>query len=454
MAFDNRDSIDFGKGQIPKLFAGMFIPTLIGLVADLTYILADGIFVGMGVGAGGLAAINMIMPVMMLLTGIGVMFGMGGSVVAAIHMSRDNIKAARINITLAFEAASFIALVLIIVLYCLPDRIIPLLGASEELFDMTKEYYTWFLPVSFFLMIQIIGCFIIRLDGSPIFAMVATIVPSIINIFLDYFFIFICGYGVMGAALATDIGYFSSMMMIVFYMLFRARHLKLYRIKMTLTSLRLCIRNVGYMIKVGFSGLIGELSTSVLTLAGNLSFAKYLGDIGLEAFSTVCYLLPIVFNVYIAISSSSQPIISFNFGAGNTERVDRTFRYGLTVGSIFALSVTLLFWLFSPAVVSIFLERGSDVFDVASKGLPIIATGFIFMAFNFSAIGYFQSTEKNFCSTLLTILRGFVFVIGSFIVLPIIMGTTGLWLAAPVTEALTSLTGIILFFAQRKRSIR
>ena len=221
--FDNRDSIDFRAENIPALFRSIFIPTLLGMLFNAAFTLTDGIFVGHGVGAEGLACINLVAPIMMVITGLGMMLGIGCSVVAAIHLAKDNVKAARINVTQSYLAAIAGAAVLSVVFYAAPHRVLSLLGVSEQLMVLAREYYLWFIPTCVFLMLQIVGEFVIRLDGSPKYAMYANIIPALVNIGLDYTFILPCGWGLRGAALATDIGTGLGALMALYYMFFRAK---------------------------------------------------------------------------------------------------------------------------------------------------------------------------------------------------------------------------------------
>ena len=443
MAYDGRGSIDFGKDAIPHLFRSIFIPTLLGMVADVAFILTDGIFVGNGVGAEGLASVNLVCPAMMLITGLGVMFGLGGSVVGAIHLAKDNIKAARIDITQAFSWAIFLSLVVVALLYAFPTPVLKLFGVSEALMATAREYYMWFVPTCFFIMIQIVGSFIIRLDGSPRYSMMATAVPAVINMVLDWTFIFPCGWGLKGAALATDIGTSVGAVMTFVYMFGFADKLKFYRLKRSVTSLRLSLRNVGYMIRVGFSGFIAEFAASMMILVGNLSFGKYLGDTGIAAYSVICYIYPLLINIFLAVALSAQPIISFNHGANERSRVSGTFRYSVMFSMGFAAVMTCLSVLFSPYVISAFLQRGTEAFKLAAAGLQLFAIGFIPNSFNISAVGFFQSTESNGTSIILTLLRGYVFIVISYISLPLLFGPRALWLAVPVAEALTAVFSII-----------
>ena len=448
--FDNRDNIDFGNTNIPKLFRSVFIPTLLGMLFNMAFIITDGIFVGHGIGAYGLATINLIAPIMMLINGIGMMFGIGVSVVAAIHLGKENVKAARINVTQSFIAATCVGIILAIILYAFPNIVLRIVGTSDQLYFSTREYYLWFLPTCLLLLIQTLGMFVIRLDGSPTFAMISNIVPALGNIFFDYLFIFPCKLGLKGAALATDLGQVMGVLLILFYMLFRTRKLKLYRLKSTLTSLRLSLRNVSYMTQVGLSGLIGELAMAAIMMTGNILFGKYLGDNGIAAYSIACYLLPLIFMTYSAIAQSAQPIISFNFGAEKSQRVKQTFRYSLVIAIIIGTIVTLAFAFLPNPIVKIFINEGSSPFSIATNGLPYFSIGIIFMGINLCTIGYLQSINQSKSATILTLLRGFCFTIASFILLPRFMGTVGLWLAVPLAEILTAITIIFWSFAASK----
>lgn len=438
MAFDNRDCIDFGKSDIQPLFRSIFVPTLLGMLFNVAFVITDGIFVGHGVGPAGLACVNLVAPIMMLITGLGMMFGVGSSVVAAIHLAQENQKAARINVTQAFLASTFVSIVLGVVLYGLPHLVLSLLGVSDELMAQAREYYLWFIPTCLFLMFQIVGEFVIRQDGAPRYAMFANMIPAIINIILDFVFIFPCGLGLKGAALATDIGTGVGAFMTLYYMIFKAQNLKFYRIKRTWTSIRLTLRNIGYMGKLGFSAFIGELAISIMMLTGNIVFGKYLGDNGVAAYSVICYLFPVVYMVYSAVASSAQPIISFNHGAKQGDRVRHTFRHSVTISLIFGAIMTLIFCFLSSTIISVFLPQETASFDIAVKGLPLYALGFVFVAFNVSAIGYYQSTEQAGYATLLMLLRGLILLVPAFILMPRWFGTLGLWLAVPAAEVLTS----------------
>lgn len=437
--YDNRDNIDFARESIGPLFARIFFPTLLGMLFNMAFIFTDGIFVGHGIGSQGLAAINLIGPLMMLINGLGMMLGVGVSVVAAIHLSKGNVKAARINVTQAFATGVATSVAMGLVCYLFPDTVLGLLGVDGGLYASAREYYVWFVPTCLFNMITGIGLFAIRLDGSPRFAMVSNIVPAVVNGVLDYVFIFPCQWGLMGASLATDIGGFVGTCMVVYYMVFRAKTLRFYRLKATATSLRLMARNVGYMARVGFPGLLGELAVAVMMLAGNIAFIKHVGEDGVAAYSIACYLFPLVYMICNAVAQSAQPIVSYNHGAGKHLRVHRTLGFSLGVAMAIGAAVSLVFMLFSPAVVSCFLEPGATAYGIAAAGLPYYGAGYLFLAVNICVVGYLQSIERAGAAVVFTLLRGIVFLVAAFALLPSVAGTKGLWLAVPCAELLTTI---------------
>lgn len=446
-----RDDIDFGTVRIPRLFRKIFIPTLLGMVSWSLLTVVDGMFVGWGVGSNGIAAINICYPIFMLLTGFALMVGMGASVVASIHLSRKNVKAARINVTQAIWFSTLAVLVAIVVVELIPERFSYLLGASPTLLPMVRDYMVYLMPSGVAQMWSIVGLFIIRLDGAPKYAMWCNVVPAVANMFLDWLFIFPLGMGVKGAAIASLISTVIGGVMAIVYLLRYADTLMLRKLKMSLTSMRLTLRNIAYQCKIGFSAFLGELTMALLMITGNYVFMEYLGNAGVAAFGVACYYLPFVFMFGNSIAESAQPIISYNYGSGNNERVQQTLSISVRTGVVSSLFSIVAFTLFPQALVHLFIAADDPAALIAIEGFPYFAAGFLFFILNLIAIGYFQSIEKVVPATLFAILRGALFMIPSFLLLPQWLGSEGMWLAVPLSEALTFVVVVTYFVANRKR---
>lgn len=448
----NRDSIDLGKTHVPRLFKLYFIPTLFGMLSTCVVTAIDGIFIGHGVGSDGVAAVNIACAPMMILIGIGLMLGMGCSVVSSIHLSRNAVKVARINVSQAAVTATFLIMLYWIAVYSAPESFSRMLGASPTLMPLVLDYLLWLTPGLLFSVLSIIGLFIIRLDGAPKLAMWLNIIPCFLNAVLDYVFIFPLDMGVKGAAIATTISMATGGILVMTYLGWFARTLRLIRLKISRTSIRLFARNIGYQAKIGVPALLGETSMAVIMFMGNQVFMHYLGDSGVGAFGLACYYCPFIFMIGNAIAQSAQPIISFNFGIGQYDRVRATERLAIITAIICGVLVTAMFVFIPDIMVALFLEPASEAAVIAEHGLPLFASAVMCYIFNLTAIGYFQSIERIGPSITFALLRGIVFVIPSFLLMPLLTGVSGMWLALGVSEMLTSACIISFYFISRRRS--
>lgn len=445
----NRDAIDFNSSDIGRIFRQMFFPTLAGMLSIAIITVTDGMFVGQGVGGDALAAINIFCPLWMVMTGISLMFGAGSSVVIAVHLAQNRRKAANINMTQTLVAASALAVAFILSMRLFSEEIASMLGCSEKLLPYYFDYADYLVPSFIFYIWGGIGLFLIRLDGSPRYAMACNIASSVVNVVLDYVFIFPMDMGVKGAAIATALSGVTSGVMAMGYILFRMRTMHLYRLKASMKSLRLTLRNIGYQCRIGSSALLGELAMAFMMFTGNIVFMKYLGEEGVAAFSIACYCLPMVFMVGNAVAQSAQPIISYHYGAGNRTNVARALRISLLTAGACGAIVTAVMWLWHYHVVGLFIAPSDPAFVLADDGMPVIATGFIFFITNLTVIGYYQSIKQVARATLYTIVRGFIFIFIFFMVLPTLWGTVGIWLAMPAAEASTLL---VILLSRPRRS--
>ncbi|KIO44182.1 MULTISPECIES: MATE family efflux transporter [Sanguibacteroides] len=444
-----RDAMNLETLKISTLFGRLFIPTLLGMLSMSAVTVADGIFVGQGVGSDGIAAVNICIPMLMLFTGVGLMAGVGSSVVASIHLSKGKVKAARLNVTQALLFVTIATLVPSVLILIFPRQTAYLLGSSDHLLPMVTDYLLWFVPSLVFQMWIAVSLFVIRLDGAPELAMWCSVISALVNVVLDWLFIFPLGWGVMGAAFATAISITVGGLIAISYLLFFARHLRLYPVKRSRKSLRLSLRNIGYQCRIGFSSLLGEATLAMLMFTGNQVFMHYLGDDGVGAFGIACYYAPFVFMVGNAIAQSAQPIISYNFGMGNVGRVVLAGKISLVTAVVCGLIVMCVFIFYPHVLVGFFLNSDNAAARIAMEGFPYFAMGFICFIVNLASIGYYQSLERVKPATLFALLRGFVFLVLSFIFLPEWMGIVGIWLSMPLSEALTTVI-IIGYYLFRK----
>lgn len=447
----NRDTIDFENGKIPQLFRKLFIPTLFGALSIVAVTAIDGIFVGHGVGSDGVAAVNIVVPIYQIMSGIGLMIGVGCSVVSSIHISQSNIKAARINITQALAITSLLAAALCVAVLLFPTATARILGASDTLTNKVVDYLIWIMPSFIFQMWSMIGLFVLRLDGAPHYAMWCNIIPAALNAILDWIFIFPLAMGVKGASIATSISIIFGGIMVITHMLFFSKSLRPIALKTSVKSMRLSIRNIGYQCKIGSSTMLAELSIAVFVYIGNLVFMSYLGDNGVGAFGIACYYTPFFFMIGNAIAQSAQPIISYNYGISRWAHVRMARTLLLKVSIAFGVAVTMLFLFLPTPLVGLFVDTKSNAADIAIAGLPYFSIGVLFYIINIAVTGYYQSIKNIRMATIYVFLRGAVFLIPAFVLLPPMLGARGIWLAMPLSEILSLGTIAILWYYNKNK---
>lgn len=446
--------IDFGTMKVSTLFRKLLLPTILGMVFSAVFIITDGIFVGKGIGSDALAAVNITAPLFMVNTGIALMFGIGASVVASVYLAQKKTDAARVNITQAMFVMSFSIILLSGISFCFIDKLAVGLGSSERLLPLAREYMQWFLPFFVFSSILNAGMFYVRLDGSPNYAMICNVIPAILNIILDYVFIFELDWGLFGAALATSLGYIIGAAMILYYLYDKKRTVHFYPLLKCLSNMKVLARNSIYICKLGISSFLCEAAIAIMMFTGNYVFIRHLGEDGVAAYSIACYFFPIIFMAYNAIAQSAQPILSYNYGIERSDRVKSAFILALSTAVVFGSITFVLTYIFSHEIVGLFIDSQYPAYNIAVKGMPLFASGYAFFGANLVCIGYYQSLEQDKTATFITIMRGFIFINLCFLVLPQFFGNEGIWLAVPMAEALTLATIIITRIFLNKEKLK
>ncbi|MDE6468769.1 MAG: MATE family efflux transporter, partial [Muribaculaceae bacterium] len=202
-------------------------------------------------------------------------------------------------------------------------------------------------------------------------------------------------------------------------------------------STRDFVSNIWRQVCIGSSAFVTELAMSVMMLTGNYVFMKYYGDAGVAAFSIACYLFPLIFMMSNAVAQSAQPIISYNYGAGATQRVSKTFRLSLCVALLCGMLSCLSIALLAKPIVALFIDPSCEAGVLASHGLPFYAPCALFFAVNISFIGFYQSIEAAAKAMFFTLLRGVIVLVPMFMFLPLVFTRFGAWCAIPASEIVT-----------------
>mgnify|MGYP001665974991 FL=1 len=439
-------TMDLGRDNVTSLFFRLFFPTLLGWLSMAAVTAINGAFIGHGVGSDGLAAVNITVPLWMVFSGLGLMFGAGCSVVASSMLANSDANAAKLHVAVAFSFASAITIAVSVAVMCFPAATARLFGASEHLLPLVRDYLALVMPCFVFQMWSAIGLFIIRLDGAPKVAMWCNIITAILTLGGDYMMIYVWEKGLQGVAVSTCVAIVTGGLIAAIYILFYAKQLRFAWASLRRSSFECILRSIVYQCKIGSASLLGELMLAVLAFVGNYVFMRYLGDNGVGAFGIACYYTPFIFMISNAIIQSAQPIISYNNSRKAYDRVAQIKRLLFIAAFIASLLLTLVFVFMPDMLVHFFVGKGDAAAPIAIEGFPYFAAGIVFFILNVCIIGYFQSLEIMGPALVLMSLRGFALLVPAFLILPKCLGTSGIWLAMPTSEAATFLFSVYFLF--------
>lgn len=417
---------------------------VLGMVGLSCYILADTFFISKGLGADGLTALNLAIPIYSFVHGSGLMIVMGGSTRYSILKSQNDREAANHTFTNAVMLALCFAVAFLVMGIFFSEAIIKVLGADETVFQMSKTYLQVILLFApMFLMNNVLLCFV-RNDGAPQLSMSAMIGGSLSNIVLDYIFIFPFKMRIFGAVLATGLAPVISMLILspFFFQKKNNFHLK---------KCRLSGKLARTIFSRGLPSLITEVSSGIVIIVFNMIILRLEGNIGVAAYGVIANLSLVVTAIYTGIAQGIQPIISSNYGTGNRRNVQAILRYALTTMLVVSGIVYLGVFLGAPQIANIFnSEQNTLLQSIAITGLKYYFTACPFVGFNIIMSVYFTSTEYPLPAHIISLLRGFVIIIPMAFLLSSIGGMTGIWCVFPVTELLVCIIGITLFSLLKK----
>ncbi len=418
---------------------------VLGMLGLSCYILADTFFVARGLGANGLAALNLAIPIYSFIHGSGLMIGMGGGTRYSLQKNQGKRASTDQIFTGAVYLAAAFAVVFVLAGVFLSGAIAALSGADEAVFSMTKTYLQvilLFAPA--FLMNNVLLCFV-RNDGAPQLSMAAMLGGSLSNIILDYVFIFPCGMGIFGAVLATGLAPVISMGILSPHFLRKRNGFHFTR--------RPCgLHLLTGILSSGIPSLITEVSSGVVMIVFNTIILSLRGNTGVAAYGVIANLSLVVLSVYTGIAQGIQPLLSGSFGAGKQKEVRAILKYALC--TMLVLSALIYCFLFSqaPWVVSVFnSEQNTLLQTIAVQGLKLYFTACPFAGFNIILSVYFTSTEYARPAHILSFLRGFLLIIPMAFLLSKAAGMTGVWCAFPATELFTAASGVLFFRKSRRR---
>ncbi len=425
--------MDFLKGNIKSIYLKYLAAAFGSALISSVYATVDMAMVGQYQGPEGTAALAVVTPIWNIIYSLGLLMGIGGSVIFSMlrGQSRDNQRRSNEYFTAALIGACFLALVTWVGIGLFDRQLLILFGADETLLPLAREYV---LPVKFalptFLLNQMLAAFL-RNDGNPGLATKAVLFGGIFNIFGDYFCVFVLDWGMFGAGFATAVGSVLSFLLMLTHFISKKNTLALVRP----LALPHKLREIAV---TGFSTFFIDVAMGILTVFFNRQILKYLGTDALAVYGIIVNISTFVQCCAYSIGQASQPVISTNFGAGQGGRIRITLRYALVTAAVFALLWTGVSIAVPNLYVRIFMAPTAEVLAIAPYIIRCYSLSFLLLPLNIFSTYYFQAVMKPAASFIVSVARGVVISGLLIFLLPVLAGPDSIWFAMPVTELVTS----------------
>lgn len=432
-----------GYQPIGRLLMKFAIPSVVSMLVNAVYNIVDQIFIGQGVGYLGNAATTVSFPIVTIILAVGTMLGAGGSAYAAIKLGEKNEAEAEKTLGNIFVLLTIIGLALTILGLVFLDTILKIFGATPNNMMYAKDYASIILIGTVFNLLGIGLSNMARCDGSPNVAMYSMITGALLNCILDPTYIFIFGWGVKGAAIATITSQIISTIILVYYFTKKGNM----RLRFVNMKLKPSICKMAF--SLGISSCITQLSSTVLQIVLNNSLVYYgnltsvTGDVALSAMGIVMKISQIIVSICVGVGIGAQPILGFNKGANQPKRIKKTYKLASTI----ATSVTTIGWamfmLIPHIILMLFGTADENFTDFAIKAMRIYDLGVFCAGFQITSTSYFQATGQPMKASILSSLRQLILLIPLIVILPTQFGLDGILMAGPIADITSA---IIVFF--------
>ena len=426
-----------------NLFFKYLMPAVTGTLAIGILIFIDTVFIGRGIGAQGLAALNIALPAFTFYCCVGYLLGVGGATVASIDEGRGLNNKKRI-FTTCIVIGLIISAIFVIVQNIYLDEIVRILGAKGDIFPLAKSYLRVVVYASgLYLMPHIINPFV-RFDNNPNLTMIGMVVCGIVNLTLDYIFIFKFGWGMAGAATATGIAQFTYTMILCIHFFKKDRRLGFEKIDMR-------FEDVKRILTVGMPSFINEISSGLIIFLFNLYLLKLGGELSVAAYSIIININYLVYLIYMGVGQTIQPLVSYNYGSGRKDRVNKFLTLGLIFNISYALIVIIIFLTKSDIIIELFNKDNEKLRLLTSQNILKYFSATIFTGINVVIATYIQAQGQGKASSVIMFFRAFLLMVIGVIVLSKFFGIDGVWYTTLFSEVVTFI-GLMIWMKLYKKN--
>lgn len=445
----DKDKEFLGTEKIGKLLFRLAVPTVIAQIVNMLYNIVDRIYIGHipGEGSAALTGVGVCMPIIMIISAFAALVSAGGAPRASISLGKGDKDGAEIILGSCFLLQLILSVMLTAVLLIWDRKLLLMFGASENTIDYAAAYMDIYAVGTIFVQLTLGLNAFITAQGFAKTGMLTVIIGAAANIVLDPLFIFVFDMGVRGAAVATVISQGVSCVWAVCFLLSKKTGLKI-----RLKNMRLSLKIIMPCIALGLATFIMQASESVISVCFNSSLLKYGGDIAVGAMTILTSVMQFALLPLQGIGQGAQPIMSYNYGARNPDRVKKTYRLLLIVNMIYAVILWAAIMLFPKVFAGIF-SSDSELVGFAAKALRIYLGGMFLMGAQIACQMAFVSIGNAPCSIIVAVVRKFVLLIPLIYIMPHIISdkAIGVYTAEPIADVL-AVTFTLILFAFRFRS--
>lgn len=444
-------TVSFATDPIGRLIVRFAIPCVIALVVNALYNIVDQIFIGWGVGYLGNGATNIVFPITIIALAFAVLVGDGGAAYLSLKLGEGDSESVKKGLGNAVVMVTILGVLMLIIFLALMNPILALFGATDALLPYAQDYgYIIAIGLPFTMISTALNA-MIRVDGSPKYAMFSMLLGAIINVIFDPVFIFVFQMGVGGAAIATVMGQVVSFIVSVVYL---PRFKTLY---FDVSSLRLNGKVCANILALGVSSFITQIAiTIVMVLFNNLlkqygAQSIYGSEIPITTMGIAMKVNQIMLSILVGIAVGAQPVIGYNYGCKNFTRVKKAFLIAIIAAEVVAVICFFVFQFAPMSVVSLFGAEEGLYNEFAVKCFRIFLMLCPLNGFQTVAAIFLQAIGKPVKSAIVTLSRQIVFLIPVAIVLPMYLGVTGVLWAGPVADGLAFILAFVLIGFEIKK---
>lgn len=438
---------DLGTAKISTLLIRQALPASLGILVMSINLIVDTIFVGKWIGTLAIASVTVVLPIVFMISSIGMGIGIGGSSIISRALGAGDNPKAFLTFGNQISMTMLLSIFFVIVGIFFDRELLLLFGAKGEILSPATEYFDVVLYGVPFLAFAMMGNPVIRAEGKPMYAMWAMFLPAVANILLDFIFIKLMGLGMFGAGLATSISYAVCGLFILGFFLSKKSELTIYP-----KFFKWKYPIVKEIFQLGGVTVARQGTISVLMIVLNSTLFVYGGELAIAVYGIINRVMMFALFPVLGVTQGFLPIAGYNYGAKNSKRVKETIKtaiiYGTTVASIVFLGIIL----FPSQIASVFtndpelIGKTPDALLLCFLATPVITTQLIGSA-------YFQAAGKALPALILTLLKQGIFLIPLVYILPKFMGLNGVWWSFPIADILSTLVTIIFLYKEVNKNL-